>query len=473
MSNDLSLHGTQGSLKGAGNGSGHQSFTAVPLDFNWNTEPHPLSPIPTVLPSEPTPFQAARVEMVSECLRDGLHGVEVYPSVEDMLRYIGALSAFGIHRGVVGIYSGEDNSVSMTIKSLLRSMRDDFPSFTPLVLCLATPASLKWTATCKDINPRLEAIIFMGTAPSRRLAQGWELDFILRQLGRIVGEAVQLGIPVIGATEHTTQTPPDDLRQLIQVQVEQGAYSFGLADTIGIVRPQGAYRIVRFARSVLDEMGAQNVKVEWHGHRDMGNALANSLSAITAGAEAIHVVARGIGERAGNTPLEDVALNITAILEEVGQTSRWDMSRLMEVLSLYENIVAVPTPFHGTLGRRYNHTTLGIHADALLKAHLLAEQSIQAGDYETAQKLQTMARRIYSAIDPKSLGEDWSIGVSPWSGQNTIRLAYIMGGGNLDHLSTETIDRVLTRAKTLGRELKREELGDLFVQSVKQESLAI
>src|SRR5581483_11355912 len=392
------------------------SLVDIPTDFDWNNEPHPLSSLPESLPAEPTPQDAAQTVLLSECLRDGLHGVASYPSVEKQQCYLEALHTFGIKHATIGIFQGEGNVIDKNTRAILRYMRDTLPSLVPTVLCQCTPAALKWTLECKEIHPRLEAVIFMGSAPSRRLVQGWSLDFILQKLSYFVDQAVKRGIPVIGATEHTTQTPPDDLHQLIRVQVEHGAYRFAIADTIGIARPKGAYRIVRFTKNVLHEMGAHHVMVDWHGHRDMGNALTNSLMAIAAGAKYIHVVSRGVGERSGNTAWEELVLNLTAILDSAGQKGPWTLPQLIKLLSLYEDAVSVSTPEHGVLGKRYNHTTVGIHTDAILKANYLADKALAMQSYEVEQRLREMARTIYSAVDPQMVGDEYSIGISQWSG---------------------------------------------------------
>ncbi len=446
-----------------------QAVPSVPLDFNWNADRHDLTPLPQQVPVEPTPQQVLRTELVSECLRDGLHGVSSYPSQEKLIEYVQALEKLGIHHATVGIYSGEKNAIADSIKALLAQMRDIAPSVTPLLLCLCTNESLKWALECKEIHPKTEVFIFMGSAPSRRLAQGWDLDFILGKLKYFVAEAVKHGLPVIGATEHTTQTPPDELRQLIQVQVEQGAYRFCIADTIGIARPGGAYRITRFVQSVVSELGMGHVQIDWHGHRDMGNGLANAMAAITAGANRIHVVSRGVGERAGNVPLEEVLLNFSTILDEATLSSPWHLEQLLRILSLYEAMVEVPTPEHGALGKRYNHTTLGIHTDAILKVNLMAEKAFQERNEYMGLRLQKMARTIYSAVDPLVVGGSNSVGVSPWSGQSSVKLAHLLSGRPAASLSPETIDAILMKAKELGRELEAYELEQFFTMTAVKE----
>lgn len=434
----------------------------IPVDFNWNASNHPLTSLPDRLPAEPTAQQVARTELFSECLRDGLHGTEQYPSVEKRLHYIAALQAFGIKHAMVGIYPGEDNYVDASTRRFLALLRDQFPSVIPTVLSLCTPASLKWSLLCKDIHPGLEVGLFMGSAPSRRLVQGWDMSFICCRLASSISEAVRHGITVVGATEHTTQTPPEDIAHIVRVQVENGAYRIIIADTIGIARPRGAYRIVRFVRHLLDDMGAKDVHIDWHGHRDTGNALTNALMAVAAGAQRVHVVARGIGERAGNMPLEDIALNFHTILKEAGIASPWQLSQLLQLLSSYEDLIGVRTPEYGVLAKRYNHTSLGIHTDAILKANRIADEAGKSGNHRAGQKFQQMARTIYSAIDPQIVGGRCSVGVSQWSGRSSVQLAYRYSGGDPDNLTAPFVDAILAQAKELGRELTQEELNHSF-----------
>ena len=93
-----------------------------------------------------------------------------------------------------------------------------------------------------------------------------------------------------------------------------------------------------------------------------------------------------------------------AILDEADQSNPWQVNQLLQILSLYEDMVGVPTPEHGTLGKRYNHTTLGIHTDAILKINLMVEKATQEHKEYMARRLQKMARTIYSAVDPLAVG---------------------------------------------------------------------
>ncbi|MFD7080189.1 hypothetical protein [Streptomyces sp. NPDC059918] len=434
----------------------------LPANFNWNRDGSPLSLLPEGMPGEPTAAQAASARILSECLRDGLQGTSGYPSVDQMMKYLHLLEEFGVSAATVGIYPGNADVLDRTMKSLLARMRDETPGIVPSVLSMCTEESLKWTAECKDIHPALESVVFMGSAPSRRLVQEWDLDFIRNSLNTFIVKTVELGIPVIAGTEHTTQTSPEDLRAITRTQVESGAYRVVLADTIGIIRPLGAYRIVRFLRNELDALGASDVRLDWHGHRDTGNALGNAMMAIAAGVERIHVVSRGVGERAGNASLEEIVLNLGAIQEEAGLPTSWSMPRLLELISFYQEMVGVPTAEHGVLARRYSHTSSGIHSDAILKAHALADRARAEGDSERERQLRAMAHTVYSAVDPSAVGGVPSVGVSPWSGQSSVKLACLHSGRDPRSLTPEHIQRILADANRLGRELTPEELEAYF-----------
>lgn len=435
----------------------------IPVDFNWNTEPYNNIPVSKLIPAEPTIDQILKTQLVSEDLRDGLHGIPEYPSVQSMFDYVGVLDKLNIKRITVGIYPGEKNKINTSIKKLLGLMYQSYKHIIPVVLCLTTEQSLNWLGECKKINPNLESIVFMGTAPSRLLVEEWTEDLILEKLKWAVGIATRVHkVNVIGATEHTTQTPPDFLKKIIKTVVKEGAKKFCIADTIGLARPVGVYRIVKFTRTVLDEMGADNVQIEWHGHRDMGNDISNAMTAVAAGADLIHTVARGIGERAGNTQLEALLLNFNAILEDSNKQMPWNMKELSSVLKKYSEITGVNTTHHGPLSKRAHVTSLGIHTAAMLKANKLAKQAKRMGEKELAIKLEKMGRRIYTAVDPVVIGGKHEIHVGPWSGISTVKMAYLAMGYDPDMLTDETIDHVLIFAKKLGRELSEKELKKLF-----------
>ncbi|MFH1407717.1 MAG: hypothetical protein ABIJ36_01805 [Patescibacteria group bacterium] len=435
----------------------------IPVDFSWNAELHNKTKILLNIPAEPTISQIQNLEIVSDDLRDGLHGVSEYPKPSEMLRYLVKLKSLGIKRAIVGIYPGEKNKIDRAIRTLLSGMAKKTPTITPIVLCLATENSVRWVAELKKIHPDIQALVFMGSAPSRLMVEEWEPEYVINKLSQAIKMCVdEYNIEVIAATEHTTQTPPEFLEKIIIAAIENGAKSFCIADTIGIARPIGTYRLVTFVKNILKEIGAEDIPLEWHGHRDLGNDTANTLTAIASGVQRVHTVARGIGERAGNTPLENILLNCHLILQENNLKSKWKLEKLMGVLRAYNKLVNVSPPSHGPLAERFGATSLGIHTAAIYKAKMLSANANGLELKELAKKLDRMSRQIYSAVDPNTVGETTIAYVGPWSSVNSVRLAYLLMGKDPNTLTEEKVNKVLETAKNLERELTKNELIKLL-----------
>src|SRR5262245_65865790 len=104
-------------------------------------------------------------------------------------------------------------------------------------------------------------------------------------------------------TEDTTRAAPEDLRRLYTAAVEAGARRVCVADTVGHSTPNGARNVIKFIREVVDSTG-EDVKGDWHGHKDRGLSVINALTAATAGADRLHGTAVGVGGRAANCPID-------------------------------------------------------------------------------------------------------------------------------------------------------------------------
>lgn len=431
-----------------------------PLDFNWNCDKHTSSLIPKISPPEPQVNQLNKVIINDEGLRDGLHGVSDYPTFPAMMRYVRAVHRMKINLMTVGIYSG-DGLISKTTKKLLRGMAKEYPKITPIILSLTTDDSLVWAAECAKINPKTQVLVFMGSSPSRLMVEGWSKNYVLQKLGWAIKRAVQkYKLFVIGATEHTTQTPPDFLRRIITTQIKAGARILCIADTIGICRPIGVFRIVKFFKKVLRSRGAKNILLDWHGHRDLGYSLANTMAAISAGADRVHLTPLGIGERSGNVPLEKFVINANRILIEAGYLPRWDLTNLSSMLDIYAEITNNERPTYGCIGKKAFFTSLGIHTAAILKAEKLAKEAAKKGYPDIAFQLEEMARRVYAGVDPYTIGRKYQIGIGPYSGSSTVKLWAISKG--LKEPTKKTIKKVLTTAKELRRSLLDKEIFRMF-----------
>jgi 2-isopropylmalate synthase len=174
-----------------------------------------------------------------------------------------------------------------------------------------------------------------------------------------------------------------------------------VSDTVGHATPEGAARVIRFVREVVDATG-ETVGVDWHGHRDRDLAVANALAAILAGADRVHGTILGIGERVGNAPLDLILIN----LKLLGWLDA-DLRPLPEYADLVSRTCKVPLPYnYPALGRDAFRTATGVHAAAVIKAE-------KKGDA-------WLADRVYSSVPAGLLGLKQIIDVGPMSGESNV-----------------------------------------------------
>src|SRR5579875_3545380 len=184
----------------------------------------------------------------------------------------------------------------------------------------------------------IEAAVFIGSSPIRQYAEDWTLDRMVRHSVEAVSFAAGHGLPVMFVTEDTTRAHPDALRALYAAAIQAGAGRICLADTVGHATPEGVWNLVTFARRLVAEV-APSTKIDWHGHNDRGLGLINALTAAFAGADRIHGTALGIGERVGNTAIDQLLVNLRLL--------GWidsDLSALGDFCDYVSLVTQVPIP---------------------------------------------------------------------------------------------------------------------------------
>jgi 2-isopropylmalate synthase len=237
-------------------------------------------------------------------------------------------------------------------------------------------------------------------------------------------------------TEDTTRAAPEDLRKLYTAAVEAGARRVCVADTVGHATPAGAANVIRFIREVVDATG-EEVKVDWHGHRDRGLAVMNALAAAQAGADRLHGTAVGIGERVGNCAIDLLLVN----MQLLGWIDR-DLSRLREYCAFVAQKTGVPLPDnYPVVGRDAFRTGTGVHAAAIIKAR-------SRGD-------DWLADLVYSAVPASLIGGRQIIEVGPMSGESNV-VFWLEERGI--HPERELVREIFLRAKGSPRILAEEEI---------------
>ncbi|MDP2777055.1 MAG: hypothetical protein Q8O48_05395, partial [Anaerolineales bacterium] len=126
----------------------------------------------------------------------------------------------------------------------------------------------------EEVGVPIEAAVFVGTSPIRQYAEGWDINFLLKQTEESVSFAVKNGLPVMFVTEDTIRAQPKTLRQVYTAAIRAGAHRICASDTVGHITPHGVRALITFLRKMVDEIDP-NVGIDWHGHKDRGLDVVN------------------------------------------------------------------------------------------------------------------------------------------------------------------------------------------------------
>ncbi|MBM3976142.1 MAG: 2-isopropylmalate synthase [Planctomycetes bacterium] len=381
------------------------------------------------------PSATHRIQFDDETLRDGLQSPSVKdPTLEQKVRLVHLMDELGIDTADVGL-PGAGERAREHIRALCREMKS--LRITPNVACRTVVSDIAPIVDLvQELGRPVEVCAFIGSSPIRQYAEGWEFEKMLGLVRDAVAFATKNGLPCMFVTEDTTRATPEHVRALYSTAIEAGAKRVCVCDTCGHATPEGTRKLVRYVKTIVDEHGGR-VGIDWHGHRDRGQGLANALAAIEAGATRIHACALGIGERAGNTEMDLLLVN----LKLDGRIDN-DLSKLGEYCRLASEATGVPIPSnYPVMGTDAFETGTGVHAAAVIKA-------FRKGDH-------WLANRVYSGVPAELFGLEQKIKVGPMSGKsNVVWCLEKLGVEPTD----ERVQKVLDLAKRTPRMLSDAEL---------------
>lgn len=386
-----------------------------------------------------------KVELDDETLRDGLQSPSVRsPSIEDKLQILHMIAELGIESANIGL-PGAGPHVAQDVERLAREIVEQRLPIAPNCAARTVIADIQ---PIVDISQRtglaIEAACFIGSSPVRQYAEGWTIDRMLKLSVEAVEFAVKNGLPVMFVTEDTTRAAPEDLRRLYTAAVEAGARRVCVADTVGHSTPNGARNVIRFIREVVDATG-EDVKVDWHGHRDRGLAVMNALAAAEAGADRVHGTAIGIGERVGNCAIDLLLVN----MQLLGWIDR-DLTALQRYCQFVAEKTGVPLPDnYPVVGRDAFRTGTGVHAAAIIKARNRGEE--------------WLADLVYSSVPASMIGSRQVIEVGPMSGESNV-LYWLKERGI--EAQPELVKEIFQRAKAAPSILEEAEILEICNRGV-------
>lgn len=372
-----------------------------------------------------------------ETLRDGLQSPSVTdPPVAAKLEILHLMENLGIETLDVGL-PGAGARQRDAVLALCREISSRRMHIRPNCAARTMMVDVRPIAEASQLTGLpIEACLFIGSSPIRQYAEEWTLEQILRHTREAIRFAVNEGLDVMYVTEDTVRSSPEHLRILFTEAIEAGAKRLCLCDTCGAATPEAVWNLVSWVKKFLSENGAA-LGIDWHGHRDRGLDLANTLAAIEAGASRVHGTALGIGERVGNTPMEQLLVNLNLL-----GMRHDDLICLHKYVESVSAAISVPVPPNTpVIGRDAFRTATGVHAAAIIKAQKKGDRWLT--DY------------VYSGVPASLIGRTQEIEIGPMSGSSNVIFYLSQRGIEASH---ELIRAVLLAAKESNRILQEPEI---------------
>jgi 2-isopropylmalate synthase len=392
------------------------------------------------LAGDSSPLTNKRVFLNDETLRDGLQSPTVCdPSIDAKIQLLHLMEDLGIDMldiGLPGAGPRAQSDVLALATEIGRSRLKIRPN------CAAR-------TTIADIDPILDisektgvpiaAATFLGSSMIRQYVENWTLADLMRRTEEAVTYAIRRGVPVMYVTEDTTRAFPETIKKLYTTAINCGARHIILTDTVGHATPEGAKALVKFVMDEVVKPSGEEIVVHWHGHNDRGLSVINSLAAVQAGADVIHGCALGIGERVGNTPMDQVLVN----LKLLGLIDH-DLLKLKEYCEVASRSCKVTIPAgYPVFGSDAFRTATGVHAAAVIKAYKKGETEL--------------ANTVYSGVPSHLFGLEQIIDIGPMSGKSNVVFWLEKRG---IQATEDRVTAIYNRAKQSDRLLTTEEVLD-------------
>ena len=392
-------------------------------------------------------IRSGRAMLNDETLRDGLQSPSVLnPPIEKKIKVLHLMDELGIDSVNLGL-PGAGLRARADVLRLAQEIASAKLRIRPNCAARTLESDIRPIAeVVQAAGIEIEVATFLGSSPIRQYAEDWTLEFLLRNTEQAVKYAAGLGLPVMYVTEDTTRARPEVIRKLYTAAIECGARAIAVCDTVGHATPRGVRALLRFVIEEVVKATREKIRVDWHGHSDRGLAVANSLAAFEAGADQVHGAALGIGERVGNTPMDQLLVN----LKLMGAIDR-DLTRLKEYCQAVSDAVGVPIPpNYPVVGRDAFRTATGVHAAAVIKAY-------RKNDVE-------LANQVYSGVPSHWFGMEQKIEIGPMSGKSNV--LFWLEKRSIKP-TDELVEKIFARAKQADRLLTEVELLELCGQPVR------
>jgi len=302
-----------------------------------------------------------RVLIFDTTLRDGEQSPGATMSHTEKLEIAALLDEMGVDIIEAGFPIASEGDFE-AVKAIAQNARNS-------VICGLARASLgdidrAWEAVKHAARPRIHT--FIGTSPLHRDITALSQDAMIERIQATVSHARNLCDNVQWSPMDATRTERDYLCRVVETAIKAGASTINIPDTVGYTAPRESADLIRM---LLERVpGADTVVFSTHCHNDLGMATANSLAAVEAGARQIECTINGLGERAGNTALEEVVMAMRVRHDIMPFTTGIDTTKIMNLSRRVAQVSGFPVQFNkAVVGKNAFLHESGIHQDGVLK----------------------------------------------------------------------------------------------------------
>ncbi|QMU58634.1 MAG: 2-isopropylmalate synthase [Boseongicola sp.] len=294
-------------------------------------------------------------------LRDGEQSPGATMSHSEKLEIAGLLDDMGVDIIEAGFPIASEGDFEAVSEISRRSKNS--------VICGLSRANFKdidrcWEAVQHAAQPRIHT--FIGTSPLHRAIPNLTKDEMADRIHDTVTHARNLCDNVQWSPMDATRTEWDYLCRTVEIAIKAGATTINIPDTVGYTAPRESADLIR--KLIETVPGADEVIFATHCHNDLGMATANSLAAVEGGARQIECTINGLGERAGNTALEEVVMAMRVRKDIMPFSTGIDSTKLMHISRRVATVSGFAVQYNKAIvGKNAFAHESGIHQDGMLK----------------------------------------------------------------------------------------------------------
>lgn len=302
-----------------------------------------------------------QVKIFDTTLRDGEQSPGCSMNLEEKIEVAHCLEKLKvdiIEAGFAIVSPGDFESV----KTISETVKDC--TVASLARCNPKDIDAAWEAVKGAVDPRIH--VFLATSPVHmKYKLKMSPDEVVEQVAKMVSYAKKYCSNIEFSAEDATRSDVSFLRRVVGTAIDCGATTINLPDTVGYTTPDEMEALIRNVKENV--RGAEKVIFSVHCHNDLGMATANSLAGVRGGARQIECTINGLGERAGNSSMEEVVMALRTRQDEYQADTRIDTTQIHRASKTVYNIIGQTAPINKPIvGKNAFAHEAGIHQHGVM-----------------------------------------------------------------------------------------------------------